>query len=64
MHIAFNNALKRMGELLPRIEAIEECCRTCDSNQKGFCKRFGSDIPAESLHLKGCEHWFFDDIPF
>jgi hypothetical protein len=64
MQVCMTNALKRMAELLPRIESIMECCRTCGSNQKGFCKRFESDIPAESIHLKGCEHWFFDDIPF
>jgi hypothetical protein len=53
-----------MGELLPRIDSIVECCRTCGQNSGGHCKKFAADIPADSLHLKGCDNWFFDDIPF
>jgi len=58
------NALKRVAELLPRIDPVQEQCRTCGSNRGGHCSRFDADIPAESIHMKGCDHWFFDDIPF
>lgn len=64
MQIAFSNAIKRMGELLPRIESVQEQCRTCGSNKGGFCQKFGADIPADAIHMKGCNDWFFDDIPF
>ena len=64
MQIAFTNAAKRMGELVAGIVSISECCKTCGDCISGYCRRFDSDVPAESLHLKGCEHWFFDDIPF
>jgi hypothetical protein len=60
------NALKRMAELLPRIEPVKECCRTCADNIKatGYCDRFKADIPAEALDMKGCDKWSYDEIPF
>lgn len=54
---------KRLGELLPKLECVATCCRTCGSYRGGYCGKYECDVPAE-FESKGCEHWYYDDIPF
>lgn len=58
------NALKRMGELLPRLEAVRKVCLTCGYEKNGHCLVWKADIPAGALGESTCEKWDFNDIPF